>query len=438
LAIAHHFREKNVMHRYARPGWTWPLLILAVPCVAGADHGHGPALPPAAIAEINAQMHQRVVEERHAPGIVTLIAQHGRRLDLDAYGVADVETRAPMRADAVVAVASMTKPVTGVAMMMLYEQGRWRLDDPVAKFIPEFADLKVLQNDGKLVPPVHAPTMRELMSHSAGFTYGIFGDTPVDKMYLQANVLDPDSSLKTMIGKLAHLPLKHQPGTHWEYSVSVDIQGYILERLSGMPYDAFVRERILKPLHMKDSDFAVLGAARERLAYSHRPGPNGALVLALPPGGRAAVAKQIPGLPSPGGGLYSTAPDYARFCQMLLNGGVLDGVRLLKPETVALMHRNVLPPGVFAEVSNVKGGTGFGLDVAIAPSPEESGEPLPAGSYYWLGIQGTYFWIDPGNDLVVVGTMQRAWVPGVDPPSAYEPFYARSVAVRAVYAKLGH
>ena len=415
-------------------------LLAGTACVQPARHDQGAgaahaaavrrALGRADLSAIHSQLHAMVDAGQFA-GMVTLIQQHGRLVDLDAYGKADTASGAPMRPDAVMAIASMTKPVTGVAMMLLYEQGRWALDDPIAKYIPEFAGLEVMDADGRLVLPRHAPTMRELMSHSAGFTYGFFGNSPVDQLYQQAQPIDANGSLTAMAGKLARLPLKHQPGSTWEYSVSVDVQGYIIEKLSGMPYDAFVREKVLRPLKMRDTDFAVFGPARARLAFQHAPGADGKLAPVLPEGGREAFASRIPGLPSPGGALYSTARDYARFAQMLLNGGELDGVRLLRPETVALMHRNALPDGVFVGAPGSR--TTFGLDFAIAPDPSLSHEPWPAGTYYWSGIFGTYFWIDPVNDLIVVGMVQRAWLPNSDVRATLA---ARDAAGRAIYDAL--
>jgi CubicO group peptidase (beta-lactamase class C family) len=412
--------------------------VLVLPAAAFADSppASGKTFSSADVANIRQQLHSLVDDKHVATGMVTLITQRGKTVDLDTYGLADAEKGTPIRPDAVMAIASMTKPVTGVAMMLLYEQGKWSLDDPVGKFVPEFKDLEVMTANGKLVPPNHAPTMRELMSHSAGFTYGFFGDSAVDKQYLQANVLDPGSNLKTAMDKLSNIPLKHQPGSKWEYSVSVDIQGYIIEKLSGQPYDVFVREHVLKPLKMKDTDFAVFGAARERLAYTHQPGKDGKLEIALPPGGRGDVGKAVPGLPSPGGALFSTAQDYARFCQMLLNGGTIDGVRLLKPETVKLMHTNMLPKGLHVEIlNNNLVGTHFGLDFAVVDDAAASQEPVPTGSFYWSGIFGTYFWIDPANEIVVVGMIQRAWSP-LAPDATYDPVYVRNEAARIIYAAL--
>lgn len=387
-------------------------------------------LDAADLAAIRARM-RALVDAREVAGIVTLIQQRGRVLEFDAYGLADAGRRTPMRRDSVMAIASMTKPVTGVAMMLLYEQGLWSLDDPITKFIPEFAGLQVMGADGTLQPTRRAPTMRELMSHTAGFSYGFFGNSPVDRLYFDAHLIDPQSSLQELIDKLARLPLEHQPGTRWEYSIAVDIQGYLVEKLSGVPYTEFVRERILEPLGMKDTGFAVTGAARARLAFEHARGPDGRLVPKLPEGGRDAVAARVPSLPSPGGALYSTAADYARFAQMLLNGGRLGSMRLLKPDTVALMHTNALPAGVFAGGPGSR--TEFGLDFAIAPDSAPGGEPWPAGTYYWSGIWGTYFWIDPLNELVVVGMLQRAWTPG---EGLQETLIARNAARQVIYDEL--
>jgi CubicO group peptidase (beta-lactamase class C family) len=405
-------------------------LVLAWLGIGAASAAPIPHLTPADVANINRKMHA-LVDSNQAAGVVTLIVQDGKRMDLDAYGSADTAEHKPMRTDSIGAFASMTKPLTGVAMMMLYEQGKWSLDDPVTKYVPEFKNLKVMDESGHLVPLKHPQTMRELMSHSAGFTYGVFADTPVDTLVRAAQLTDPNSSLPGMIGKLSQLPLKHQPGSAWEYSVSVDVQGYIVEVLSGMPYAKFVQEKILKPLKMRDSGFAVMGKARERLALTHAPDSSGKLVPTLPEGGRDAVAKAVPRLPSPGGSLYSSVTDYARFCQFIVNGGELDGVRLLKPATVRLMHQNALEPGVFVSLAGP--GTTFGLDFAIAGDPSSTKEPWPAGTYYWSGIYGTYFWIDPVNHLVAVGLIQRTWVPGTD---AAGSLIARNTAGAAIYTAL--
>ncbi|MEY4761126.1 MAG: hypothetical protein RLZZ200_982, partial [Pseudomonadota bacterium] len=207
--------------------------------VAALAQAAGPAhFTKAGLAMVESQTHA-LVDRGAAAGIVTLVLQEGKPVFRDAYGFADAERKSPMRVDSVMAIASMTKPVTGVAMMMLFEEGKWQLDDPVAKHVPQLRDLKVLAADDQLVSPAHQPTMRELMSHSAGFTYGVFADTPADQRVRAMVLTDPNSSLAGMIGKLSQLPLKHAPGSAWEYSVSVDIQGYIVEKLSGLPYAEF-------------------------------------------------------------------------------------------------------------------------------------------------------------------------------------------------------
>jgi CubicO group peptidase (beta-lactamase class C family) len=390
-----------------------------------------PEVSPAVVGAVR-DAAQGLVASGDAAGVVTLLVQDGRTLDRFATGVADTETRAVMKPDAIMAIASMTKPVTGVAMMMLYEQGLWQLDDPVSKFVPELARLTVLAADGRTREPLKSPqTMRQLMSHSAGFTYGAFGDSPADRLVRAANLTDPKSTLPKFIGKLAKLPLKHQPGSAWEYSVSVDVQGYIVEKLSGMPYDVYVREKILRPLKLTDTDFNVAPASRPRLAYQHIR-RDGFLVPFFPEGTRESVGKAVPSLPSPGGALFSTAADYARFCQFIVNGGELDGVRLLKPETVQLMHTNMLPPGVTVNLGGP--GTVFGLDFAIAPDNALSKEPWPEGTYYWSGIYGTFFWIDPRNHLTVVGMLQRAYQPDTD--KTYDPIKARNVIGKALYGAL--
>jgi len=307
----------------------------------------------------------------------------------------------------------MTKPITGAAMMILFEEGKWKPSDPVAKHIPEFANLKVcsgLDDSGnlKLEAPAHAPTMGELMSHTAGFTYGFFGDTPVDKLYRDASPLQA-ASLKEFVDRMARLPLAYQPGEAWIYSVSVDIQGYLVEKLSGQPFPEFVRERILAPLGMKDTDFFVTLDKFPRLATVYTPGPNGSGLKAVP---HDPNVNRPPGMPSGGGGMYSTASDYLRFAQMLLEGGELNGARLLSPSTVQLMRGNHLPERLMTGkfgigLYTMQPGLGFGYDVAVLDDPLRIGSSAGKGSYLWDGLAGTWFWIDPVNDLVFVGMVQR-------------------------------
>jgi CubicO group peptidase (beta-lactamase class C family) len=310
-----------------------------------------------------------------------------------------------MQKDSIFRIYSMTKPITGVAMMMLFEEGKWQLNDPVAKYIPEFADLKVygIDADGNVVlkDQVHPVTMRELMSHTGGFTYGYFSNTPVDKLQREADVLNVNNTLDEMIKRVAKLPLNAQPGSEWHYSISVDIQGYIVQRLSGMPFEEFLEKRIFKPLNMVDTGFYVPAEKLKRLAEFYSYGKDGRLDVVR--GGINHDFSAKPALYSGGGGLVSTATDYMRFCQMLLNGGKLDGVRLISPRSVELMRTNVLLPGM----STFSPGAGFGLDFAVYTDVVAAGGYYGKGTYYWGGAAGTWFWIDPADELIVIGMIQQ-------------------------------
>ena len=355
---------------------------------------------------------QGLIDKGSLAGIVTLVARKGKVVQYKAYGKQDLDKQTPMKTDTIARIYSMTKPVTGVAMMMLYEEGKWKPTDPIAKHIPEFANLKVFagEKDGQpiLEAPAHPPTMGELMSHTAGFTYGLFGNTPVDQAYRKNNPLEAPS-LQEMINRLATLPLLYQPGTRWVYSVSVDIQGYLVEKLSGKTFPEFLRTRLFEPLGMIDTAFYVPAdkLARVSTIYAYDKAKAG---LAPAPGEVTVTAP--PGLPSGGGGLYSTAADYFRFAQMLLNGGELDGKRILKKASVDMMRTNQLSEQVLNSKSGIgpaqfSPAQGFGYDFAVVIDPEAAKRQVGKGSYWWWGIAGTWFWIDPTNDIVSIGIIQR-------------------------------
>ena len=374
---------------------------------------------------------QDLVDKKHLAGIVTLVARHGKVVQHKAYGVQSLETNTPMKTDTIARIYSMTKPITGVAMMMLYEEGKWKPSDPIAKHIPEFANLKVYagDKDGQMIlePPAHAPTMGELMSHSAGFTYGLFGNTPVDQLYRKNNPLEA-TSLQGMIDRLATLPLLYQPGTKWVYSVSVDIQGYLVEKLSGKTFPEFLRTRLFEPLGMIDTGFSVPAQKVARVAtiYSWDRTKN-----ALAPEPLDPNISTLPGLPSGGGGLYGTAADYFRFAQMLLNGGEFNRRRYLKKATVDMMHTNVLSDAVLNGNNGIgqarfSPAQGFGYDFAVVLDPDQAKRQVGKGSYWWWGIAGTWFWIDPTNDVVFVGIIQRrSGPPGV---TSHEDISRRVIA----------
>src|SRR5260221_6430535 len=346
-----------------------------------------------------------LVDQGRLAGVVTMVARHGKVIEFEATGKRDIAANLPMQKDSIFRIYSMTKPITGVAMMMLFEEGKWQLNDPVAKYIPEFADLKVYGTDasGNVVmkDQVHRVTMRELMSHTGGFTYGFISNTPVDKLQREADILNVNNTLEEMIKRVAKLPLNAQPGSEWHYSISVDIQGYIVQKLSGMPFEEFLEKRIFKPLNMVDTGFYVPADKLKRLAEFYSYGKDGRLEVVR--GGLNHDFSAKPALSSGGGGLVSTAADYMRFCQMLLNGGKLDGVRLISPRSVELMRTNVLPSGIQTSWS----GEGFGLDFGVYTDAVAAGGYYGKGTYYWGGAAGTWFWIDPTDDLIVVGMIQQ-------------------------------
>jgi len=359
------------------------------------------------LAQLRSGM-KELVDQGRLAGVVTMVSRHGKVVEFDATGKRDIAANAPMQKDSIFRIYSMSKPITGVAMMMLFEEGKWQLNDPVAKYIPEFAKLKVYSTEANnnvvMKDQVHPVTMRELMSHSGGFTYGFFSGTAVDKLQLEADLLNPNNTLDEFIKRVAKLPLNSQPGTEWHYSISVDIQGYIVQKLSGMPFEEFLEKRIFKPLGMVDTAFYVPKEKLNRFAEFYSYDKDGKLQVVGVKDGLNHDFAAKPALSSGGGGLVSTATDYMRFCQMLLNGGQLDGVRILSPLSVELMHTNVLAPSV----PILAPGAGFGLDFAIYTDPVAAGGYYGKGSYWWGGAAGTWFWIDPVNDLIVLGMIQQA------------------------------
>jgi len=337
-----------------------------------------------------------LVDESKLAGVTTLVARHGKVVHVEAYGVQDLETKKPVARDTIFRIASMTKPIVGVAMMMLWEQGKWTLDDPVAKHIPEFAGLKVATPSGE-VPQITPMTMRQLMSHTAGFD--------ITAGYAKANIADRAQPLQSMVDKLAKLPLAVQPGSDWRYGPSVDIQGYIIEQLSGESLDVFLRTKIFEPLGMKDTGFWVDGSKVDRVTSVFTYGPDNRLIRAQ---GQRDAPSSKPVFLSGSGGLLSTTDDYFQFAQMMLNGGEANGKRFLKASTVELMRTNVLAEGVAVDTFGTsQPGIGFGLDFAIVMDPAAANTPEGRNSFYWGGAFGTWFWIDPTNDIVVVGMMQN-------------------------------
>lgn len=352
------------------------------------------------------------VDTGKLPGSLTLIARQGKIAHLSTYGWRDIEASAPVNTDTLFRIFSMTKPVTSVAAMMLYEQGAFELTDPVSDFIPSFADLRVYTggtaDQPRTRPAVEPMRIWHLLTHTSGLTYGFHHLHPVDKMYRKAGFEFGNQSLDlaTTCDEWSRLPLLFDPGQAWNYSVSTDVLGRVVEVASGQSLDEFFRDRILQPLGMHDTCFTVEQTDADRLAALYRADATGNAVR-YDKFGRAALepTKFLSG----GGGLVSTAHDYNRFTGMLLGGGQLDGVRLLGNRTLKYMTRNHLPGGAdletlamdsFSEASNA--GKGFGLGFAVNDDPVASKVVSSAGEYFWGGLASTAFWVDPAEDLTVL------------------------------------
>ena len=394
-------------------------LSAAAPATVGFDQS--------LLAPLYSAVH-RMVDEGEAAGVMTMLVRHGKIVNYDAYGKDSIAKGTPLTRDRIFRLFSQTKPVTGVAMMILYEQGRWQLKDPVSKYIPEFAHLRVFagqDKDGKpiLEDPKQPPTMAMLMTHTAGLGYGLENETYVDyvdQQFQKQGVLH-SNSLHEAVTKIAGIPLLYQPGTRWWYSAAVDIQGYIVETLSGQRLGDFLAPYLFAPLDMKDTGFYAAGDKAARLAsvyyFDSESKKLIELTHATDPQARDFTKQPSMDLGGGGdggggGGLLSTIDDYARFCQMILNGGIYNGVRILAPESVALMQTDHLPATVIPEASGgfpAIGGPalGFGLDFGIVKDPALIGSPAGPGSIFWGGGAGTWFWIDPKNDLFFLGMMQR-------------------------------
>jgi CubicO group peptidase (beta-lactamase class C family) len=343
------------------------------------------------------------VDEGKLAGVVTVIARHGKIVHYEAVGKQNLETGAPMTRDTLFRIYSMTKPITAVAAMILYEEGKFQLIDPVSKFLPELKDLKVL-NDGEEKTPQSHMTMQQLLSHTAGFSYGFTSSDPVDKRYQDAKLLT-SKDLDEFIKRLAGIPLRYEPGTRWHYSVAVDVTGALIERISGQRFDRFLKERVFAPLKMDDTFFEVPESRLSRFGTNHRWNPEQRKLDVLPPSDYPIYRNTT--FFSGGGGLVSTAMDYMRFAEMLRNGGEFGGIRILSPKTVQLMTMDHLPavvkPGTSSETSR---GSGFGLGFGVITDVAKSGVVGSVGEYSWSGAAGTTFWVDPREELVVVAMVQ--------------------------------
>jgi CubicO group peptidase (beta-lactamase class C family) len=339
------------------------------------------------------------VDAGRTPGVVTLVARHGKVVHLDAYGKADLASGRPTRTDDIFRMYSMTKPITSTALLMLYEEGRFQLTDPLSRFYPAFANARVYAGStpegGLRLDPLKRPiTIQDVFRHTAGFSYG-FDQSPVDKAYTEAGVMD-SQDLSGLMEKMVKLPLLYQPGERWVYSVSHDVQAALVEKISGQKFDAFVRQRIFVPLGMTDSMFKIPADKKGRVPGLYAMGRDGKLAPDTSPF-NTAYGDVVAG----GHSISTTIGDYALFAQMLLNKGQLNGVRLLSPKTVELMATNHLPPQAMA-AGGVRPGTGYGLGVSVLLDPAARGNVGSVGEFGWSGAASTHVLIDPEEDLVAI------------------------------------
>ena len=388
------------------------------------------------IVNLDAAMKQ-IVSDQDVAGMVWLLAKDGEVITFEAAGLSRVNDQATMEKDTLFRIYSMTKPVTGVALMMLHEEGLWEFDDPISKHIPEFANLKVLKSyddegNMELVPLDRQPTMRELLNHSAGFGYGLGGDDPVNETYRNQRVL-ASTNLNELVNKVASIPLLSQPGEQYYYSVAVDLQGFIVQKLSGQKFGDFLQERIFEPLSMVDTRFYVRDEDEHRFAEVHNWDEERSRLVQRPHRTDRPSYLDANRLESGGGGLVSSTHDYARFLQMLVNEGQLDGARILTPESIRIMRTNSL-----RDELNIGGGPdrpgrvgiGFGVDFAVIYDPKLAETQQGPGTYYWSGAAGTWFWIDPSQDMFWIGMIQAQ---GPRRPGAAN---MRNVAIDLIYRSL--
>jgi CubicO group peptidase (beta-lactamase class C family) len=345
---------------------------------------------------------QEEIERGRVPGAVALIARRGRIGLFECFGQRDAAAGAPMTKDAIFRIYSMTKPITSVAAMMLWEEGRFLLGDPIANYLPDLSALEVAVQRGgdcERVPLERPITIQDLLRHTSGLTYEFRGAGPVQKMYMSAKVFSRRQSSADHVATLGRLPLLHQPGTRWEYGRSTDVVGRLVEVLAAEPLSAFFERRILTPLGMVDTAFHVPPRHHARLAEAFAQDPDSGAAV------RLLEVRDPPNFESGGGGLVSTASDYARFLQMMLNGGTLDGCRLLSRKTIELMTADHLGP-ITGAPDLLLPGHGFGLGFAVRLHAGIAAVPGSVGQYFWGGLAGTTFWVDPVEQLFALLLIQ--------------------------------
>ncbi|MBS0409784.1 MAG: beta-lactamase family protein [Proteobacteria bacterium] len=376
-------------------------------------------LSPAGLDGVDAGL-QSLIDKGELAGAVTLVARHGRIVRRSVLGVDDRDSGRPLKTDTLFRIFSMTKPVTAVAMMILHDQGLWKPEDPVSKFLPAWSNMRVFTGLDDAGEPLTAaadrdPTVGDLMTHTAGITYGST-DEPLDRLYKAARIWE-SADLAQFAAKIGALPLAYQPGTKWVYSLAMDVQGAIIEALTGQTLADFMHENIFAPLGMIDTGFFATDEQKPRLARLYRSSTTGPGLKPLDRSPMLTDHMSPPKVPSGGGGLVSTLDDYARFAQMILNRGELGGKRIVSPEAVTLMATNHLSDelingGFGVGNMQIRPGFGYGFNGAVFTDPIAAGLPVGRGTYEWDGAAGTWFWVDFENDLIFVGMIQRFEISG--------------------------
>lgn len=393
--------------------WLGQYLLFPAAMLVSGQHivfADSAGMSSARLARID-EVFNAYVDDGRLAGVVTWINRNGQTVHESAYGLADLDNGRAMDAGTYFYVYSMTKPITSVALLMLYEEGRFQLNDPVSRFLPELTDLSLYEGENtdgsaRVRAPKRQPTMQDVFRHTAGFLYGPAGDRSLDKAYAEAGLLSSD--LATLTQKLGELPLAYEPGTRWVYSVAHDVQARLVEVLSGMHFDDFVRDRIFAPLQMHESVFGRPGALKDKFAVIYTEDERGNLV---PTG--ALDAPGAADLVLGGFSISSTARDYGRFARMLVNSGELDGVRLLSRKTIDLMDSNHLPDGVLRGSAGGGDalGEGYGLGVRVVTNPALAGNLTSTGTFGWSGAAGTHFFVDREEGLAAVFMTQKMGAP---------------------------
>lgn len=364
------------------------------------------------LERINA-LAEKYVADKRVPGMITMVARNGKVVHFEATGQRGLEDTRPLEKDALFRIYSMSKPITAVALMMLYEEGKFRLSDPAHLYIPELKELSVYNPDGDPVPAKTPVTMQQLLTHTAGFSYGFNPADPVDQQYQAAKIFEA-KDLTEFAERVAALPLQFQPGSKWHYSVASDLVGLAVERISGVPFADYLEQKVFTPLGMDDTFFNVPEDKRGRFLANHGwDAENGQYVDVT--ARTDARGNYVNGtLSSGGGGLVSSTMDYMRFCEMLRNGGSYDGVRLLSPATIKYMTLDHLPSAIDASGSGEtptlgalgSSGVGFGLGFSVVTDPAAAATISSKGEFAWGGAAGTVFWIDPVEDIVSIAMIQ--------------------------------